>query len=169
MRHPLLLGLSLGLLAWTGAAWAQTGSSVRVIADFTSGLGAWTNDDSGALEWTADESGGGHLRWRAADDGIGHIRFTRPDTLDLSAFDRLRFRYRISGKTLDNLNPILQQYPFMQGYRAQYWSVDTLDVKLGEWQTYIQELDKVENSWPDSFSRTAQSFEFEVHQLPGAG
>jgi hypothetical protein len=158
-----------GLLAFAGAAaaWGQSNAPVCVVDDFQTGVAAWTNADSGSLEWVA-EGASGHLRWRAADDGIGHIRFLGIGRLDLAAYDRLRFRYRVSGKTLTNLNPILQQFPFMQGFRALYWSVDTLDVKLGEWQTYVQELDKVENSWPDTYSRTAQEFEFEVHQLPGA-
>jgi hypothetical protein len=151
------------------SAHGQTDAVVRVVDDFPAGIGAWTNADSGSLEWVADATGGGHLLWKAADDGIGRIQFKGVESLDLSAFDILRFRYRIAGKTLENMNPILQQYPFMQGFRAQYWSVDTLDVKLGEWQTYVQELAKVENSWPDSFSRTNQGFEFEVRQMPGAG
>ncbi len=169
MNQHTVMAAGIGLIILSGgSANGQSNAPVCIVDDFATGLSAWENQDSGTLEWVADTNAGGHLLWRSADDGIGHLRLKNPERLDLSAYDLLRFRYRVTGKTLVNINPILQQFPFMQGYKAQYWAVDTLDVRLGEWQTYVQELDKVENSWPDTYSRTARTFEFEIHQQPGA-
>ncbi len=164
-------GLAVGCVA---AARAVTNGCpfVFVVDDFEQGVAAWTNADSARMEWGSDPgSSNRFLRWTARDDGIGSIVFGGLDRrrIDFSRYDILQFRYRVAGKTIWNINPIVQQYPFMQGYRALYYCIDTLDVRLGEWQTFTLDLRLVENSWPNTYSRDRQEFRFEINQLAGAG
>ena len=149
------------------AAWP----AVLMIDDFESGLDKWTNDDAGRLELVdGPKDAGKVLRWTAGDDGIGHILFKHLDraTVDFSQYDLLRFRVKVSGKPLWNLDPKIQQQPRTYGYLAQYSSVDTLE-GMDVWIDYVQDLRRWENAWPHTYDAEAQSFSFDVHQLAGAG
>lgn len=180
-RTPCVLGgiVCASSLAWADMALAappvapaKVWPETLVIDDFSQGLGRWKNEDSGKLELARDGADGKpYLKWTAADDGIGHIVFASLDkgSVDFSKYDLLHIRYRIGGKVLNNLNPVIQQYPFNQGFRALFYAIDTLDVRLGEWQSYTLDLRLLENSWPDSFSPTKQEFQFEIYQEAGAG
>ena len=166
------LAVNLPVLAQDKATAAEW-PAVLVIDDFESGDLQWTNDDAGKLEVvTSDDapSGKKYLRWTAADDGIGKIIFKSLDKkqIDFSQYDLMRFYIKPSGKPLWNLNPIIQQYPHAYGYRALYYSVDTLE-GMDAWIPYVQDLSRWENAWPDTFDAQKQEFMFEVHQMAGAG
>ncbi|MDP6115471.1 MAG: hypothetical protein QGG53_26730, partial [Planctomycetota bacterium] len=144
---------------------------VLLIDDFEKGTGAWENQDTGKLEWVSDAvEGNKALKWTAEDDGIGHIVLKNPDRskIDFSQYDLLTFWVKFEGKRIWNLNPIVQQFPAVYGYRGLYYSVDTME-KFGEWFLYTQDLRRWENAWPTTFDKDKQEFQFEVHQLAGAG
>ncbi len=149
----------------------EAAPDVLVIDDFETGIARWANQDTGKLEWVDDAAQGKKaLRWTAADDGLGHIVFKALDRrkIDFSRYQLLTFRVKVEGKPVWNINPIVQQYPSIYGYRGLYYSIDTLH-PFGKWFTYSQVLKRWENAWPDTFSRTNQEFQFEIHQLAGAG
>ncbi|MBI2194967.1 MAG: hypothetical protein HYU36_23550 [Planctomycetes bacterium] len=142
---------------------------VLVIDDFEDGLEKWENQDAGKLELVEGApSGKKALRWTASDDGIGHVvlRNLNRETIDFSQYDLLTFWVKFEGKPIWNLNPIVQQYPAVYGFRGLYYSVDTMD-QFGEWFVYTQDLRRWENAWPDTFSAEKQEFQFEVAQLAG--
>jgi hypothetical protein len=144
---------------------------VLVIDNFETGLRNWENQDAGKLELVdGAPEGQKALLWTAADDGVGHIVYSglTKEKADFSQYDLLVFRVKFEGKPIWNLNPIVQQHPAAYGYRALYYSIDTVE-KFGEWFIYSQDLRRWENAWPDTFSTENQEFQFEVSQLAGAG
>ncbi|MDA0841255.1 MAG: hypothetical protein O2857_26100 [Planctomycetota bacterium] len=144
---------------------------VLLIDDFEAGVDAWENQDSGKIEWVEDAAEGKKaLKWTAADDGIGHIVLKNVDRskVDFSQYDLLTFWVKFEGKRIWNLNPIVQQFPAVYGYRGLYYSVDTMET-FGEWFLYTQDLRRWENAWPTTFDKVKQEFQFEVAQLAGAG
>lgn len=166
---------------WAGAVWAAPDAAkkapekvwpdVLVIDDFESGMGKWENKDTGRLELVDDAPQGKKaLRWTAGDDGIGHIVFKglSRETVDFSKYETLIFRVKVSGKPLWNINPIIQQYPAVYGYRGLYSSIDTM-MPYDRWYVFTQDLRRWENAWPDTFSATLEEFQFEIQQLAGAG
>ena len=144
---------------------------VLKIDDFEAGIERWENEDTGKLETVNDAPQGEKaLRWTAADDGLGHIVYKNlsRDEIDFSQYDLLVFEVKVDGKPIWNLNPIIQQRPAVYGFRGLFYSMDTLH-PFGRWFTFTQDLSRWENAWPDSYSRTNQEFQFEVHQLAGGG
>ncbi len=149
----------------------KTWPGVLVIDDFENGLGKWENQDAGKLSLTDDAPQGKKaLRWVAGDDGLGHIVFRglSRDTIDFSQYDILMLRIRVSGKRVWNINPIIQQYPAIYGYRGLFWTVDTL-YPYERWYTLSIDLTRWENAWPNTYDAKKQEFQFEIHQLAGAG
>lgn len=144
---------------------------VLVIDDFEHGLGNWENQDAGKLTLTDDAPQGKKaLLWTAGDDGIGHIilkQLSRKN-IDFSQYDILMFRVKVAGKPIWNINPVIQQYHAVYGYRGLYCSVDTMHL-YDKWYIFTQDLRRWENAWPDTFSTDKQEFQFEVQQLAGAG
>jgi len=165
----LSLLLPLGLRGEQEAAPEREWPDVLVIDNFESGLDKWGNQDAGALELVDDAPEGRKaLRWTAADDGIGHIIYKnlKKEEIDFSQYDLLVFQVKFEGKRIWNLNPVIRQYPAAYGYRALYYSIDTME-EFGEWFTYSQDLRRWENAWPHTFSTEKQEFQFEVSQLAG--
>ncbi|MFW6058532.1 MAG: hypothetical protein ACODAQ_00035 [Phycisphaeraceae bacterium] len=145
--------------------------AVLLIDDFESGLDRWAAEGTGELALSDDAPQGDHaLRWTAGDDGLGHIVFQNlsRDRIDFSQYDLLMMRVKVAGKPIWNLNPIIQQYPAVYGYRGLYYSIDTMH-PFDQWFTFTQDLSRWENAWPDTYDQAAQEFQFEVHQLAGAG
>jgi len=144
---------------------------VLVIDNFGSGLGKWENNDAGKLTISKDSADGSKqsMLWSAGDDGVGHIilKNLSKDKIDFSEYDMLVMDVKISGKRVWNINPIIQQYPAVYGFRGLYYSIDSMEA-FDKWFTYSQDLSKWENAWPDSFSATKQEFQFEIYQLAGA-
>ena len=165
----LSLLLPLGLSAEQKPAPEREWPEVLVLDNFESGLDNWENQDAGTLELVDDAPEGRKaLRWTAADDGIGHLVYKNltKEKIDFSQYDILVFQVKFEGKRIWNLNPVIQQYPAAYGYRALYYSIDTME-EFGEWFTYSQDLRRWENAWPDTFSAEKQEFQFEVSQLAG--
>ncbi len=168
----VLLPLLLLLLATAQVTAEEVVSEIPdllLIDDFESGIDRWHNDDTGTLEAVDDGKGGKAMRWTATDDGIGHIILKKLDRaeIDFSQYQLLSFRIKLEGKKAWNVNPVVHQYPAAYGYRALYYSIDTL-MPFGEWFDYTQDLRRWENAWPDTFSTEAQEFQFEIAQLAGA-
>ena len=144
---------------------------VLLIDDFESGLSKWESQGSGKLEAGSETPSGKQcLQWTSEDDSVGQIVFKNlsREEIDFSQYDLLMFRLKVDGRPIWNLNPIVQQYPSVYGFRGLYYSVDTL-YPYGKWFTFSQDLTRWENAWPDGFSATNQEFRFEVHQLAAAG
>ena len=149
--------------------------AVLTIDDFASGIANWRNEDAGKLEHVEGPPIGAGikaLRWVAGDDGIGKIIFApaggiERQRIDFSQYQLLRFYFKVSGKPIWNIDPIIQQAPHAYGFLAHYYAVDTLE-GMDRWILYVQDLSKWENAWPDSFSPENQEFRFEVQQLAGA-
>ena len=164
--------LTIACFAWAGEEQApKQWPAVLLIDDFENGLTKWKNEDTGALELVDDAPQGKKaLRWTAADDGIGRIVYQGLDRskIDFSEYDLLKFRFKVEGKLHWCVDPIIQQHPHAYGYRAHYYAIDTME-GFGEWITYVQDLQKWENAWPDSFEAEKQEFAFEISQLAGAG
>jgi hypothetical protein len=142
-----------------------------LIDDFESGTSNWDSKNSGTIEITNNTpKGKSALQWTAQDDGIGHIAFKNlsKEKIDFSKYDALVFWVKVEGKPIWNLNPVVQQYPAAYGYRALYYTVDTL-YPFNQWFCVVQDLSRWENAWKTSFDAKKQEFQFEVHQLAGAG
>lgn len=159
------------LLAVTNGSLARSNwPAVLVIDDFEAGLERWENQDSGRLSLTDDAAqGNSALLWTAKDDGIGHIvfRHLNRNDLDFSQYDLLTVWIKVDGKPIGNLSPIIQQYPAIYGFRGLFYSIDTMH-PFGKWFRLSQDLTRWENAWPNTFSRTNQEFQFEIHQRAGA-
>lgn len=143
---------------------------VLLVDDFEKGSEKWVNDDTGTLTLTSDTlSGKNALLWTAGDDGLGKIIFKNLDreNIDFSQYDILRFRLKISGKNVWNINPVIQQYPAVYGFRGLFYTIDTL-YPFDRWYNVSVDLTRWENAWPDSFSAENQEFMFEIHQVAGA-
>lgn len=165
-----LISVSLDCIAATTTEPPKNWPDVLVIDNFESGLSKWESQGSGRLESSSDTpSGKKCLLWTSEDDSIGQIVFKnlRKEEIDFSQYDLLMFRLKVDGRPIWNLNPVVQQYPAVYGFRGLYYSIDTLH-PFGKWFTCTQDLSKWENAWPDSYSPTKQEFRFEVHQLAGA-
>jgi hypothetical protein len=167
----LMVLLSTALMAMAAEDGGKDWPEVLTIDDFEDGIARWKNEDAGRLE-LVDEAAQGDsaLRWTAADDGLGHIIYKKlsREKIDFSRYDLLVCEVKVAGKPIWNLNPIIQQRPAVYGFRGLYYSIDTLH-PFGRWFTLSQDLSRWENGWPDSYSATNQEFQFEVHQLAGAG
>ena len=143
---------------------------VLTIDDFESGVAKWDNTGTGEIKLFSDPVKGKVMLWSAEDDGIGHIVFKNLNrkTIDFSEYDILMFDVKITGRPIWNLNPIIQQYPAIYGYRGLFYSIDTLH-PFGKWYTYSQDLTKWENAWPNTYDEKKQEFQFEISQLAGPG
>jgi len=153
-----------------GSALAEE-PDVLVIDDFSEGIGRWENRGTGSLSRGEGEAAGSSaLVWEAQDDGMGHIVYANPDcaNVDFSRYDLMLVRLKFSGKPLWSFNPIIRQAPLTYGFRALYWSLNTL-APFDQWFTLSQDLHAWGNAAPDSYDKEAQEFEFEVHQLVGEG
>ena len=166
-----LVSVAFDCFAATKSEPPKTWPDVLVIDNFESGISKWESQGSGKLEASTDTSSGKQcLKWTSEDDSVGQIVFKdlRREDIDFSQYDLLMFRVKVDGRPIWNLNPIVQQYPAVYGYRGLYYSIDTLH-PFGKWFTCTQDLSRWENAWPDSYSKDKQEFRFEVHQLAGAG
>jgi len=159
--------LSLSLLGFVLAEEPD----VLLIDDFSGGIGQWENQGTGELKLGEGETPGSKaLVWEAADDGMGHIAYAHLDRakVDFSRYDRMLVRLKFSGKPLWSFNPIIQQAPLAYGFRALYWSLNTL-APFDQWFTLSQDLSQWSNADPASYNKDAQEFQFEIHQLVGKG
>lgn len=176
MKSTTIIFLCFAMLTSANLAMAGTGKvakpspDVLTIDDFESGVSKWENTGTGEIKLFSDPQKGKVMLWSAKDDGIGHIVFKKLDrkTINFSEYDILMFDVKIAGRPIWNLNPIIQQYPAIYGYRGLFYSIDTLH-PFGKWYTYSQDLTKWENAWPNTYNEKKQEFQFEVFQLPGAG
>lgn len=168
---PALPAMAQGAKPVSSSSQAETKvwPDVLVIDDFTSGLSQWENQGTGSLSITAGPSGQA-LQWTAPDDGIGRVVLRKLDraSIDFSQYDYLMLQLKVEGKKLWNINPIIQQPPLAHGYRAMYYSIDTLH-PFNQWFTYVQDLRRWENAWVDSYGPDKQEFQLEIHQLAGPG
>ena len=149
---------------------------VLVIDDFSTGMDQWESRGTGSIALVDDaELKKKVLLWTAPDDGVGRIVLKALDRqrIDFSQYDLLAFRVKTEGKPAWCINPVLQQYPAAYGFRAFYYSVDTLH-PFGTWFDYTQDLTRWENvdaqavAGYSSFDPERQEFLFEVTQLEGA-
>ena len=161
--------LSLSLTAAT--LFATEWPNVLVIDDFANGTDKWENRDSGVLSITAGpQQDDKALLWTSTDDSDGSLIFKdlkRPE-IDFSQYDILLFDLKVSGRPIWNIGPIIQQFPLANGYRALYYSVDTLH-PFDQWFTYAQDLRRWENAPPDSYDHQRQEFSFSINQLAAPG
>ncbi|GAH36768.1 unnamed protein product, partial [marine sediment metagenome] len=131
-----------------------------VLDDFEGELSGWPDE----VEIVASDDGHG-LRWQPSGKEPYFVYFRFGDRgVEISEWDRLEFRYKLSGATVGWWGVKIVDHPLADGLQATY-QIPREQVKSDAWQTARIAIHPPQWIWGEQPSETAQTITFRASSV----